>query len=815
MRAILFLAFFIISSAALEAQTKEVSGKVLNERTGVALPFANVQTNSENETLTNIEGSFDLKIEENTGYLLISYPGFFTKKINIYPSEDHFYEIGLLPVNQPKQQSDYLISGENPARNLIERAIERKSQNDPEKVFSTFRYKSYNKILIDKQSEEEDLSSSEMGRSFLSEKVSEHVFEKFSVKKEIVTGISTPGFEEPVFEVLSLNVEAVSLYDDDYPIYQTKYAGPLGKKAFKNYTYAILDTVETQGRAGYMIYFQPKRPRVVAGWQGVLFLDTITLAVQRAKTQHFGTIKVEVDQNFEYYEKEDIWFPVAQRVILKPGTGGEDITTFGGSISLGTVQRKNSILNWVMGTGKVEKDLQMVSTTTNFDIEFNKPVETNKYTPAVKILDDADEKSEEFWMTNRKEPFTTQDEQTGFRVKSVIENKNINRKIEVLYAILNGYYPVGFWDFDLSNFVKYNNYEGFRLGAGGRTNNKFAENFRLEGYLVYGFKDRAYKYAIGGGARLNRRSGTWWNVNYSQDIREVGSHEYIRGVKEFSILEPRTANVDYYYSYKTLTTGIEHRLTPRLETEIQLSRSEISQTRDYVYLQNGESYRNYNLAAAKIGFLWRPFSRFISTPDFHQIFFKGYPVITGQVSKSFSGIAGGDFDFTKLGLKVEYQLNRQNLSVTQFTLEGNYGLGELPLTHAFHAFPNNAHKEEILQRFSVAGKISFETMYFNEFFSDKQAAIHIRHQLRPLNISPSLRPEINLISRHVVGDFSKMQAHQNIQFQTLEHIYSEAGFELNKIFLGFGLSAAYRYGAYHLPTFKENFSFKFTFELKI
>src|SRR5690606_29066067 len=226
MRAILFLAFFIISSAALEAQTKEVSGKVLNERTGVALPFANVQTNSENETLTNIEGSFDLKIEENTDYLLISYPGFFTKKINISPSEDHFYEIGLLPVNQPKQQSDYLISGENPARNLIERAIERKSQNDPEKVFSTFRYKSYNKILIDKQSEEEDLSSSEMGRSFLSEKVSEHVFEKFSVKKEIVTGISTPGFEEPVFEVLSLNVEAVSLYDDDYPIYQTKYAGP-------------------------------------------------------------------------------------------------------------------------------------------------------------------------------------------------------------------------------------------------------------------------------------------------------------------------------------------------------------------------------------------------------------------------------------------------------------------------------------------------------------------------------------------------------------------------------------------------------------
>jgi hypothetical protein len=60
-----------------------------------------------------------------------------------------------------------------------------------------------------------------------------------------------------------------------------------------------------------------------------------------------------------------------------------------------------------------------------------------------------------------------------------------------------------------------------------------------------------------------------------------------------------------------------------------------------------------------------------------------------------------------------------------------------------------------------------------------------------------------------------MEAHQNIEFNSLKHGYSEAGLELNKLLGGFGLSFAYRYGAYHLPSFKENFSFKFTLKLKI
>ena len=55
-----------------------------------------------------------------------------------------------------------------------------------------------------------------------------------------------------------------------------------------------------------------------------------------------------------------------------------------------------------------------------------------------------------------------------------------------------------------------------------------------------------------------------------------------------------------------------------------------------------------------------------------------------------------------------------DLSSSHFVLEG-LRLGNAPLTHLFHAYPNSPTKEEILQRFSVAGIQSFETMYFGNF----------------------------------------------------------------------------------------------------
>ncbi|MEP6262148.1 MAG: DUF5686 family protein [Gillisia sp.] len=804
MRSLLVCIFIFFVSPAIFAQ-QTISGKVISRETGSPIPFANVEI-SKSHTLTNIKGEFQLENSQTQTRLSISYPGHQSIQVDIVP-QVNYYLIELPALSLRGKRN---FRKDDPANDIIKKAIAGKEFNDPGRALASYTHKSYNKLVVDKQK-----PTNLKGREFLSEKVSQHLYLAPTSKKELISGINTPGFEDPVYEVLTLNIEPHSLYGENYPIYGTNYAGPLGTKAFKNYHYKILDTVITKGRPGYMIYFKPKRPKAVAGWEGVIFLDTVSFAIQRSKTQLGGPIEIEIDEDFEYFEEENIWFPVTQRVILKPGTGGENISVFGGSISLGTVQRTSSIFNLVLAPGQIEKDLALTSVSTNYEIALNDTVEIEKYSPSIKVLNEANDQSVNFWEINRRQPFTVEDELTAGRVENALLKGNILRKIEVLNAISQGFFPVGFVDLDLSKFVNYNNYEGFRMGAGGQTNEGFSRKFRLDGYLAYGNKDHAWKYGVGGGALLHQRSGTWWNVNYSRDIREIAGYDYLKGVNEFSILEPRFANITYHYAYKTIKSSLERRLTPRLDSELQFSYSDISQLRAYQFLNDGKIYREYIITEAKLGFLWRPFSKFISTPQFHSIYENKYPVITGQITQGLAGVLNGDFNFTKLGLKAEYEINRQDRSVTQVTLVGNYAVGDLPLTHAFHAFPNNPEKPEILDRFSVAGKISFETMYFNEFFSDRQAAVHIRHQLRPFRITDNINPEFALISRHVIGNFNNIEAHQNIEFSTLEHGFSEVGLELNQIFLGIGLSTAYRYGAYHLPTFKENFSFKFTFNLKI
>jgi hypothetical protein len=106
-------------------------------------------------------------------------------------------------------------------------------------------------------------------------------------------------------------------------------------------------------------------------------------------------------------------------------------------------------------------------------------------------------------------------------------------------------------------------------------------------------------------------------------------------------------------------------------------------------------------------------------------------------------------------------------------------------------------------------------MYFNEFFSDKFSTLQFKHFLKPFKINEWFKPQLVLISRHAVGTMSSIDRHQGIEFSTLEKLYSESGFEINKLFFGFGLSFAYRYGGYHLPNFEDNIAFKFTFNISL
>lgn len=393
--------------------------------------------------------------------------------------------------------------------------------------------------------------------------------------------------------------------------------------------------------------------------------------------------------------------------------------------------------------------------------------------------------------------------------------KDSLKKSEFLKNIGNGFFPSNYFNLDLRYLIKFNQYEGFRTGLGGITNDRFSERYRIDGYVVYGFKDKSLKYKIGGGFRVNAASNTWVNLAYTDDLQETGSSKFLTDKRFFTFFEPRLLNIDLFHRHITKAVSLQHKVSNHLLSETQFALTKINPTYNYSYILDGKSYTTYDLSTAKLSLQWSPFSHYELQNDKIRETKDGYPKFTLQLTQGFKSILGSDFTFSKLDFRTIQQFRHSNEALTRITLVAGIAGGDTPLTQLYHAYPNNITKETILQRFSVAGLNSFETMYFNEFFSDKFSTLQIKHALKPFNISNRFKPQLVLISRYAVGDMNSKSRHQGIAFNTLKKLYSESGVEINKLLFGFGLSFAYRYGGYYLPNLEDNMAFKFTFNLAL
>ncbi|MCB0381839.1 MAG: hypothetical protein KDD05_00625 [Psychroserpens sp.] len=406
-------------------------------------------------------------------------------------------------------------------------------------------------------------------------------------------------------------------------------------------------------------------------------------------------------------------------------------------------------------------------------------------------------------------------QEPGFKKdSSEISNDSIP-KIDYLQHLGNGYFPTKFLNVDLRYLVKFNQYEGFRTGLGGVTNDKFSEKYRINSYLVYGFKDHRFKYRIGGGFRVHQASNTWINFSYTDDLQETGSSTYLTDKRFFQFFEPRLLNIDLFHKHITKAINVEHQLSNYLVTETEFAVSKIEPTYNYNFVIDDKSYRSFDISTAKVSAQWSPFDKFNITKDNTIQTKEGFPKFTLQLTQSFKNVLNGDFNFFKVDLRTRHRITYNDAVFSEIVLSSGLATGNTPLTHLYHAYPNNITKETVLQRFSVAGINSFETMYFNEFFSDRFATLQIKHFVKPFKISERYRPQLVLISRFALGDMHDIERHENISFGTLHKGYSEAGFEINKLLFGFGLSFAYRYGAYHLPEFADNLAAKFTFNVSL
>lgn len=824
MKKTLFFLLFLLSQHFFSQEI--MKGQVLDFDTTVPVAFANIGYNNV-EIVADWEGKFEIKIAPGNQPIVFSKKGYYTK--------NHYLTIGkpylIVKLVSDDSQKDQELFSDNLVNTILQKVVANKNVNQPERVFSSFEYKNYEHLLVSAQTD--SISSKidtiikkrwfgqpkilldstnykfkkllEKQHLYQTEKVNQIQFNEKGTKETIIAS-RMAGFQKPLYEFLGLNLVSYSLYENKLDILEIPVHNPTSNNGRLMFVFKLIDTVEVEGRQTYRIYFQPKRMNK-SSLRGLLFIDAENYGIAKAFYRIYGMVNINAMFTFTYLEKEKIWFPKKRDITVVKGNNSEDLKILGG-----TIKFKSSI-------EKVRKDasdnLYLKLESIPFDVKINQPVTIQD--PKIKI--DArqvnDSKPESYWDLFKKDTVDTRKLNTYLRLDSLSIAEKIEKKIILGKKIINGYLPISYVDVDLRRFVKYNNYEGFRLGIGGVTNSKLSDTYKVHFYGAYGLKDKSVKFGISPSYLLDKETDSWVSASYASDLSEIGQIQFATQSRQYKIYDPRPINISTFYKNQLASFFIETKYLPKTEVYFGLSTSRIKPLFDYIFNSNDQNYYDYTISTAQFAIQWNPFSNYMQTTNDRIENEKRTPKFSFQITKSLPNLMGNDFEFTKFDFKIAHEIPYLSGQNTSFYLMGGVALGNVPLTHLYSIVPNNLNKETILKRITFAGKNSFETMFFNEFFSSKYFSFQTRHTFNKVKLAYKIKPQIAVVTRFAFGSMDHPESHLNFNYKTLEKGFFESGVELNQLYKGFGMTGFFRYGPYAFSKIEDNISIKISYVLDL
>lgn len=809
----------------LSAQ-KTMQGQVIDYDTTIPIAFAMVSY--QNQTVyTNWEGRFSLVIDEETKPIQVSYKG--------YHDKNHYLSVGapfiLIKMVSDQSQKSAEIYTDNETNAILKKVIENRSKNQPEKVLQTYEYKNYETLLVtanpDSISTKIDtiykprwfgkpkmvLDSSnykfkklvEKQHLYQTEKVNLIQFNNYGTK-ETVLASRMAGFKKPLYEYLGLNLISYSLYDRYLDILEVTVQNPISSYGRKMFVFKMVDTLTIQGRTVYRIYFQPKKINSNK-LRGLLYIDAENFAIAKAFFRVYGMVNINATYTFNWLPKHNIWFPEKRKLMVVKGDNSEDLKLFGGTIMF------NSSIEGLEQNASDRMYLKLESKP--FDVKINQNVVTRQPAIRIDVPESSMSKPDGYWRIMQRDTLDRRKMPTYINIDSLAAAEKIEHKIFLGRKIFNGYLPLGKFDLDLRSILKYNNYEGFRLGFGGTTNTRFSEKYKIGAYVAYGLKDDAFKYHIAPSLLLDAETNSWASLSYTDDVAEIGQIQFATESRRFRIYDPRPINISTFYNHKTASAYWESKYIPKTDLYAGISRSAIAPRFEYQYQQGDRLLSEYTLTTLQMAVQWNPFSSYMQTSTGRLEINKRYPKFTLQLTQAFNQLLGADFQFSKIDFRINHEIKYLSGQETGFIIQSGLVFGEAPLTHLYSIAPNNLNRDALLKRITIAGKNSFETMFFNEFFSSRYISFQARHTFNKVKIAYRIKPEISVVTRMAFGTMENKERHLGFTYKTLEEGYFESGVEVNQLFKGFGITFFTRYGPYGLAKFEDNLSLKVSYNLDL
>lgn len=726
-----FLCFFLylIASSASFAQTIQISGVIQDSLSLDSIPFATIYVKGTTYgTASDYDGTYELKVPASTDSLWISSMGYQTKIIAI-PKNKSAVKITVLLSEELSGTEILIVPTENPAYRILRSVMDNKRNNDKRKL-SGYEYETYNRTeiyvnnisqemrerkimrdvagILDSMKTLVDAQGKPMIPVLMSETISDYYYRTNPTQaKEIIKAVKVEGIGMDDGSVLS---QVLGSTFQDYNFYQN-YMNILGKDFISPiseswnifYEYELIDSLFIDSLWCYEINFVPRQKQDLA-FTGTMWITDTTFALKQIK----GTINK--DANLNYIDgitftqnliqlSEGAWLPSSTHIYLDL----EDI-------------------------GKLPS---MVATfySNIQDPVVNQPRPNNFFDQGIEVLEDAREKSPEYW-NKIYEDTTRKTDPAIYKVIDTIRNLPIIKSyVELLDIAINGYKKIG--KIELGSYLScysYNNIEGNKFQLGFRTNTDFSKKVILKGFVGYGTRDNRLKYGGAATFILSRKPWTQTGVYYKYDIDQIGAPSEKLTNNNLFLAFTRWGTLRGPYYSRQVGVFFERDLTKNIMPKVIFRHMWF----DPIY--NFAAYDSEPTASYTPGLVEKFQTTeliFLLKLSYDEIFLqngnerislggKKWPIANIQYTAGLKNVFNSDYSYHKLQLTIDHSIRFGIIGRTnyQFTVGKIYNPVPYPLIE------NHIGNQTFF--YTTA---AFNLMNFFEYSSDQYASIRIKHDL--------------------------------------------------------------------------------------
>lgn len=705
----------------------EVVGLVVDELNSEPLEFVNVYfEDTDVGTYTDEDGYFTLSSENQHKAIIISFVGYEKQRVKIKSSGRQTITVKLKS-ELVNLDEIVVLSGENPAWEIIRNAVANKKKHD-KRTLSAYEYQSYNRIEfdidnisrkrsksklvrdiwngIDSTALEKNLNGNAILPVFLSESVSKYYVKNnpFARREEVLkTKVTGVGVQDGsmISQVMGTAYQDYNFYQNWMRFLEKEFVSPISDSWKQFYDYEILDTLDIGVDNCYELLVFPNREEDPA-FNGKIWITTnehalkkVNLYIDKATNLNFIE-RIDLEQVLAKTESGQ-WLPESTRMLI-------DISNLGKNSASFLVKSFNATSNRKVGDLKDKK----------------------YYMNEVLVAEDFNQFESDYWQRMRPSGLSVQDMKVYCVLDTLADIPSVKSYVEMIKLVTTGYWRRG--KFDIGPYLyaySYNNFEGHAIRLGVKTNQYFHKKIKLRGYAGYGTLDETWKYGFTGSYIFSRKPWTEFSVHSSHDVEQVGisGEELIDNNYIFyAATRWQTFRRPYYITDNSfaLTTevakGLNHKLTLR---------HEYFDPRFSFYYYETPGVTDSNLKSdissptIKFSTRWARDEMFAQRGnDRVSLGTRRSPIIQFDYTYGFKDVLDGDFEFHKVQLEFKHKLRLGGLGESRYKLRGGYIFGQVP----YLLLENHIGNESM---FYTTG--AFNTMNFFEFVSDQYASFHYEH----------------------------------------------------------------------------------------